>query len=114
MFYLAHLNLVSFYSFTACSDPGIIWIEKSDNDDQGKVEDVERAMNKLECGICHIDRPRTASHCFECGMCVDKLDHHCPVSITHFYIELLFYCALIHSGQESVSARKQSIHSTHF
>lgn len=39
-------------------------------------------MNKLECGICHIDRPRTASHCFECGMCVDKLDHHCPVSLT--------------------------------
>jgi hypothetical protein len=34
----------------------------------------------VECGRCQIDRPRDASHCHFCGLCVKKLDHHCPVS----------------------------------
>jgi hypothetical protein len=33
------------------------------------------------CELCQVDRPVTATHCYECGVCVDKLDHHCPVSI---------------------------------
>ena len=38
------------------------------------------SISTMECGQCLIDRPLTASHCYECGLCVDKLDHHCPVS----------------------------------
>eukprot|EP01038_Epipyxis_sp_PR26KG_P016773 gene16773-22952_t len=34
--------------------------------------------SKFTCGICNIDRPRTASHCHSCGVCVIELDHHCP------------------------------------
>jgi hypothetical protein len=34
----------------------------------------------MRCELCQIDRPFTASHCYDCGVCVDKLDHHCPVS----------------------------------
>mmetsp|Transcript_2362 Transcript_2362/g.3717 ORF Transcript_2362/g.3717 Transcript_2362/m.3717 type:complete len:392 (+) Transcript_2362:21-1196(+) len=32
----------------------------------------------VECGRCHIQRPRNAYHCNECGFCVVALDHHCP------------------------------------
>lgn len=34
----------------------------------------------VECGRCQIDRPTIAYHCGYCGVCVRKLDHHCPVS----------------------------------
>ena len=37
----------------------------------------------IECGRCHIDRPRDASHCYDCGVCVKKLDHHCPVRLVY-------------------------------
>lgn len=32
----------------------------------------------MECSICQLYRPPTAVHCYECGVCVDQLDHHCP------------------------------------
>lgn len=66
-----------FFSFTACSDPGIVFIDEGE--DQSNLHDLEAPVRKLECGICNIQRPRTASHCFECGVCVENLDHHCPV-----------------------------------
>jgi septal ring-binding cell division protein DamX len=37
----------------------------------------------VECGRCQIDRPRDASHCHYCGVCVKNLDHHCPVGRVH-------------------------------
>eukprot|EP00903_Cladosiphon_okamuranus_P013392 g12480.t1 len=30
------------------------------------------------CGRCQIERPPGAVHCIRCGVCVQKLDHHCP------------------------------------
>ena len=32
----------------------------------------------ISCGVCEMKRPVTASHCYDCGVCVDELDHHCP------------------------------------
>ena len=37
-------------------------------------------LGYMECGQCNVSRPTTAAHCYECGVCVDQLDHHCPVS----------------------------------
>ena len=34
----------------------------------------------IECSLCEIQRPLTASHCHYCGSCIDGLDHHCPWS----------------------------------
>lgn len=66
---------VRFYTFTACSDPGIVL-----EDEDLELSELETNSNaKFECGLCHILRPRKASHCFECGFCVLELDHHCPV-----------------------------------
>lgn len=43
---------------------------------------------KIECGRCQLMRPRDASHCHDCGVCVKKLDHHCPV--------IFICCSCIH------------------
>ena len=49
---------------------------------------VAASMTHMECGQCLIDRPITASHCYECGLCVDKIDHHCPVRLSHLPFSL--------------------------
>ncbi|CAM9608764.1 unnamed protein product, partial [Hapterophycus canaliculatus] len=36
------------------------------------------AAGATVCGRCQIERPPGAIHCTQCGVCVVKLDHHCP------------------------------------
>ena len=69
----------SLFSAAACSDPGIVFLPpKKEVDKEAQLSSLN---NTMECGRCNLDRPRTATHCYECGVCVDQLDHHCPVSI---------------------------------
>lgn len=71
------LTTLVFYTFTACSDPGMVL-----EDEELKLSETE-SNSKFECGLCNILRPKRASHCFECGICVLELDHHCPVSYSY-------------------------------
>ena len=124
-----YLSLNRFYTCTACSDPGIVFLTPvggnsthSENGDdivgvargdpgcdvgcspgsecsEGGETKKKRVhirrdsspgvgvgngasaslVGRMECGQCHVSRPVTAAHCYECGVCVDELDHHCPV-----------------------------------
>ena len=35
-------------------------------------------LNTKFCGNCSIFRPPRTIHCYTCGGCIEKLDHHCP------------------------------------
>lgn len=37
-----------------------------------------RTMLLKTCQSCLIVRPPRSFHCTECGMCVERFDHHCP------------------------------------
>lgn len=88
-------TLLCAFLCTACTDPGIIWIDPEDMELSRGGTQLKTREEKLEsgtssigvsqvkgklimCGTCRIDRPVTAKHCYECGVCVDELDHHCP------------------------------------
>jgi len=75
---LTFMAVLLAFSATACSEPGIIFVPSLYVPNSvDKVELGEGVRGKtLECVICNIERPRTASHCYECGVCVDQLDHH--------------------------------------
>jgi hypothetical protein len=91
------LTTLVFYTFTACSDPGIVL-----EDEELTLHSVE-ANSKFECGMCNILRPRNASHCFQCGICVLDLDHHCPwtgkcigwKTLKSFYAFVISLCVLV-------------------
>jgi hypothetical protein len=89
--------LLFMFSATACSDPGIVFVAEDPCCEEGtQAKSPEEKLEQggmlvpsvklkgppddkyIACGFCGIDRPRTASHCYECGLCVDHLDHHCP------------------------------------
>lgn len=40
----------------------------------------------IECGVCNLKRPRSAVHCYECGLCVDEV---CFLSIVFIFIFML-------------------------
>jgi palmitoyltransferase ZDHHC9/14/18 len=65
------------YSLTACSDPGIVFRDIGVND-LDSVPEADKPEGTEKCNKCKIWRPSTASHCYECDACIDKLDHHCP------------------------------------
>ena len=33
--------------------------------------------NSIECTICNVQRPFDASHCYKCGVCVEKVNSSC-------------------------------------
>lgn len=84
------LTLVLF-SLTACSDPGIIYQLPSEIEPQLEKGEGGMYPNTIECSQCRMARPRTASHCYECGVCVDCLDHHCPVRCNHCLLHIILY-----------------------
>jgi hypothetical protein len=71
--------LIIIFSLTACSDPGIAF-DRNQDEEIGLALDGTSAhnVNLIECGTCKIKRPPNAFHCYDCGVCVSNLDHHCP------------------------------------
>ncbi|KAG7273334.1 hypothetical protein CRUP_030232 [Coryphaenoides rupestris] len=42
-----------------------------------KEKEEEESVRKNWCPTCRLARPPRAGHCRICGMCVERLDHHC-------------------------------------
>ena len=116
------------FSFTACSDPGIVFrpiveedlssmedglesekigINENKNSSRNKRGEsggaVSRNTSQLrECAQCDLYRPDGAQHCYDCQVCVQDLDHHCPwtgkcigkKNISCFYAFL--FCLTVH------------------
>jgi DHHC palmitoyltransferase len=80
---LTFLAVLLAFSSTACTEPGIIFLPTLQTTSSLNAEKIELGQSsssgeKIECAVCNVERPQTASHCYECGVCVDQLDHHCP------------------------------------
>lgn len=43
-----------------------------------RIYNDDGSIRTVECSKCDMERPITATHCYECGLCVNDLDHHCP------------------------------------
>jgi DHHC palmitoyltransferase len=41
---------------------------------------IPDSSRKVFCYDCQIFRWAGVEHCFDCGVCIDDLDHHCPWS----------------------------------
>lgn len=95
---------LSAYTTTAFSDPGYVTKRTPPTDDESKAalqaEKLERQDDDTVtfCEHCLVYRPQGTSHCFDCGVCVKELDHHCPWTgkcigkhnLAPFYVWLTF------------------------
>eukprot|EP01017_Pseudomicrothorax_dubius_P041831 TRINITY_DN674_c0_g1_i3.p1 TRINITY_DN674_c0_g1~~TRINITY_DN674_c0_g1_i3.p1 ORF type:complete len:136 (-),score=7.36 TRINITY_DN674_c0_g1_i3:94-501(-) len=58
------------YATAALADPGI---PKKNQD----LDEELRKEGKI-CRTCHVLRAERTYHCFDCDVCVEEYDHHCP------------------------------------
>lgn len=65
---LSLVVLLVAFTRTACSDPGIVFRGERRGED----------ANLRFCSRCDTERPLEARHCYDCELCVDGHDHHCP------------------------------------
>lgn len=92
------------YTMVAFSDPGIVYKEDDDIEEQIALSQSSDSLavgqsgnrsitpevfkpmprvpsaSRIDCGHCKIKRPMTSTHCGYCGTCIHGLDHHCPWS----------------------------------
>ena len=65
--HILHLVAVILYIYTSFTSPGYI-----------EIKQVSTEIDSPKyCPICKIIRPRRSKHCYECGRCIIKYDHHC-------------------------------------
>ena len=76
------------FTFAGCSEPGIVFVELGDEEEaeqgdalvagaeEGKSKEKPKQQNR--CRHCDVVRGSNASHCYDCNLCINGLDHHCP------------------------------------
>ena len=79
--------LLGFYSYAACSDPGIVFKDSYIIDIE--TENLSNSkVGMIECSQCQIMRPCTAMHCYDCGVCVEEV---CILLTNFFFFSFSFY-----------------------
>jgi hypothetical protein len=99
------LCVLGSFSFTACSDPGIIFLDEYEIDPE-----TPPSNQAIQCTQCQVIRPSTARHCYHCGVCVDKV---CKFG---FFFFLNYFCSssiIIAVSLENVLERRIFIPFTH-
>lgn len=64
---------------TACSDPGVVRTSPVPQYDteEAEVAAVDASATCEECNVLQLEG-LGIRHCYECGVCVEGHDHHCP------------------------------------
>ena len=91
---LSCLACTSAFAATALKDSG--YVERSTPEElERRKQELERRteletgisgqvadpmLNFTPCSKCFVMRERGTQHCYDCGLCVEQLDHHCPWS----------------------------------
>mmetsp|Transcript_25330 Transcript_25330/g.24955 ORF Transcript_25330/g.24955 Transcript_25330/m.24955 type:complete len:146 (-) Transcript_25330:19-456(-) len=89
-FFIIMTGLFS-YACTALKNPGLILQDYQEALEQGKI-----SKDTAFCKRCQVIKTENSEHCEDCDLCVEGLDHHCPVSgkciakgnILYFYLFL--------------------------
>ena len=87
-------SLTSIFLFlTAVMDPGIVISVNelpSHGTDIEMVGDIDKNRASLSsdpicdiCNVCQIKSKRI-SHCYDCNVCMEQIDHHCPWMVRQF------------------------------
>lgn len=70
--YLYLLTFTLYYHFKSMK------ISNKIDYDSPLINQNEIESNKNYCSKCKTNRPRRSHHCHICGVCILKMDHHCP------------------------------------
>ena len=82
---------IFFYFLTSLSDPGYVALLDTNSDpnddilsdpfDQTEIItiDLNEETPSNFCASCRFIRPLRSKHCYDCGKCIIKYDHHCPM-----------------------------------
>ncbi|CAM9262420.1 unnamed protein product [Heterosigma akashiwo] len=65
-------STVTAFTFTAFSNPGIVMPSSPSLE----LDESGTTGTSTECGICMVQKPPGAFHCYACKTCCEQLDHH--------------------------------------
>lgn len=79
--YFLFFSLISIYFLLFIKNPGIPSLNNSTPSFKSNKSLVNNENNSfILCSICSLNHYSNSNtqHCFECGVCIERYDHHCP------------------------------------